>query len=117
VYRLSENGAPRQPTIEPEPPPPIEVVSLPSWTNLKKPNSSFFAYGIGNGQCWVLIQSASHAGCFIAPAPTPFEGWDEAFPPSLGKVDAERGVYVSDSSVNTLVGWFGVTPEGWQSHR
>ncbi|MDR3368158.1 hypothetical protein [Rhodoferax sp.] len=61
---------------------------------------------MGNGQCWVLIHSASHAGCFIAPVPTPFEGRDEALPPSLGKVDAEREVYVSDSSINVLVGWF-----------
>ncbi len=61
---------------------------------------------MGNGQCWVLIQSASHTGCFIAPAPTPFEGWDEALPLSLGKVDAEREVYVSDRSINELVGWF-----------
>ncbi|MBB1073244.1 hypothetical protein HUU62_02300 [Rhodoferax sp. 4810] len=99
--------APHQPPeIEPEQPPIDEEVPLPSWANLKKPNSSFFAYGMGNGQCWVLIQSASHAGCFIAPAPTPFEGWDEALPPSLGMVDAEREVYMSDSSINALVPWF-----------
>ena len=61
---------------------------------------------MGNGQCRVLIQSASHAGCFIAPAPTPFEGWDEALPPSIGAVDAEREVYVSDSGINALVPWF-----------
>lgn len=101
-----QGPAPHQPPeIEPEPP-AIEAVPLPSWASLKKPNSSFFAYGMGNGQCWVLIQSTSHAGCFIAPAPTPFEGWDEALPPSLGTVDAEREVYMSESSINTLVPWF-----------
>ena len=87
-------------------PTPIEVTALPMWANLKKPNSSFFAYGMGNGQCWVLMQSATHAGCFIAPAPTPFESWDEALPPTIGSVDMEREVYVSDRDINALVGWF-----------
>lgn len=100
-----QSPAPQPPEIEPEPP-AIEAVPSPSWASLKKPNSSLFAYGMGNGQCWVLIQSASHAGCFIAPAPTPFEGWDEALPPSLGKVDAAREIYVSESSINALVPWF-----------
>lgn len=85
---------------------PTEVIPQPRWASLKKPNSSFFAYGMGDGQCWVLIQSASNSGCFIAPAPTPFESWDEALPQSLGTVDVKREVYVSDSNINALVGWF-----------
>jgi len=93
------------PEIKPAPR-PIEAVPSPAWASLKKPNSSFFAYGMGNGQCWVLIQSARPAGCYIAPAPTPFEGWDEALPASLGKVDAELEVYVSESSISALVPWF-----------
>ena len=107
-FELSQIQSPssqQQPLIEPEPL-PMEVIPLPRWAGLKKPNSSFFAYGMGNSQYWVLMQSASHAGCFIAPAPTPFESWDEALPTSLGKVDADREVYVSDSNINVLVGWF-----------
>jgi hypothetical protein len=97
-----------QEVVEPEfePEPPIEVIPLPAWASLKKANSSFFAYGMANNNCWVLMQSASHPGCFIAPAPTPFEGWDEALPPSLGRVDAHREIYVSDSNINALVPWF-----------
>lgn len=95
----------QQPALETEPQ-PIEETPLPTWAHLKKPNSSFFAYGMGDGQYWVLMQSASHAGCFIAPAPAPFESWDEALPPSLGTLDVEREVYVSDKSINDLVGWF-----------
>jgi hypothetical protein len=95
----------QKPVIDNEPQ-PVEAIQLPTWASLKKPNSSFFAYGLGDGQCWVLIQSASHAGCFIAPAPTPFESWDEALPASIGSVDAEREVYVSDKNINDLVSWF-----------
>lgn len=95
----------QQPEIDTEQQ-PTEEIPLPTWASLKKPNSSLFAYGMGNGQYWVLIQSSSHAGCFIAPAPTPFESWDEALPASIGSVDAEREVYVSDKSINDLVSWF-----------
>lgn len=107
-FRSSQIRSPdplQQPMIDPEPT-PMEVIPLPTWAMLKKPNSSFFAYSMGNSQCWVLMQSASHAGCFIAPAPTPFESWDEALPSSLGSVDVEREVYVSDSNINALAAWF-----------
>jgi hypothetical protein len=95
----------QRPLIDSEPM-PSEVIQLPAWAGLKKPNSSFFAYDMGNGHCWVLMQSASHTGCFIAPAPSPFESWDEALPASLGSVDFEREVYASDSNINDLVAWF-----------
>ncbi|WP_180125247.1 hypothetical protein [Rhodoferax sp. BLA1] len=84
----------------------LEVTPTPSWASLKKEPSSLFAYGVGEGQCWVLIQSATHGGCFIAPAPSAFESWDEALPPSVGRPDLERQVYVSEKSINDLVGWF-----------
>ncbi|MBT3066718.1 hypothetical protein [Rhodoferax sp. U11-2br] len=85
---------------------PLEVTPTPAWASLKKEPSSLFAYGVGEGQCWVLIQSATHAGCFIAPAPDAFESWDEALPPSMGRPDLDRQVYVSEKSINELVGWF-----------
>lgn len=100
--RLEHKG---QPMIGREPA-PVEVIPLPSWAYLKKQHSSIFAYGLGDGQCWVLIQSATHEGCFIAPAPNAFESWDEALPTSLGVADIERGVYVSESNINVLSGWF-----------
>jgi hypothetical protein len=95
----------QQPMLMPEPA-HVEVIPLPTWASLKNQHSSFFAYGLGNGQCWVLMQSATHDGCFIAPAPTACESWDEALPGSLGVVDIEREVYVSDKSINALSGWF-----------
>lgn len=85
---------------------PVEAIPTPIWAHLKKQHSSFFAYGVGDGQCWVLMQSATHDGCFIAPAPTAFESWDEALPGSLGTVDVDRKVYVSDKTINVLSGWF-----------
>jgi hypothetical protein len=90
------------------PVPLVQAVETPlsSWAALKKPNSSFFAYGGEEGTCWVLMQSGSHEGCFIVPVPVPFESWDEALPPSLGKPDMERKVYVSQMNINALTAWF-----------
>jgi hypothetical protein len=84
----------------------VASIPLPFWATLKKTNTSFFAYGMTGGNCWVLMQSATHSGCFIAPAPINFEGWDEALPPSLGRANLARGVYESDRDINSLVSWF-----------
>lgn len=84
----------------------IASTPLPFWAALKKPNTSYFAYGMAEGHCWILMQSATHKGCFIAPAPVNFEGWDEALPPSLGRADLSRGVYESDRDINSLASWF-----------
>ena len=83
-----------------------EPIALPEWAALKKPKSSFFAYGMEGGQCWVLMQSESHNGCFIAPAPVPFDGWDEALPLSIGIADQDRKVYVSQMIIDNLTPWF-----------
>lgn len=85
----------------------VASTPLPFWATLKKLNTSFFAYGMAEGHCWILMQSATHLGCLIAPAPTNFEGWDEALPPSLGRADLSRGVYESDHDINSLASWFG----------
>ena len=103
--QILSQGPQHQTFVDSEPL-PLEATPLPRWASLKKPNSSFFAYGMSDSQCWVLMQSASHAGCFIAPASIPFEAWDEALPPSLGKVDVDREVYVSDNKITALIGWF-----------
>lgn len=88
-------------------PRPLTIADpLPAWAGLKKPKSSFFAYGMDDGQCWVVMESATHAGCFIAPAPEPFDGWDEALPPGVGRPDLVKGVYESDKGINVLSGWF-----------
>lgn len=84
----------------------IEATPLPAWADLKKPRSSFFAYGMDNGHCWVAMESATHAGCFIAPEPMPFDSWDEALPPGVGRPDISIGAYVSDKDINVLSGWF-----------
>lgn len=86
----------------------LAVVStpVPFWATLKKPNTSFFAYGTAEGYCWVLMQSASHTGCFIAPAPVNFDGWDETLPLSIGRADPALGVYASDRDINSLAQWF-----------
>lgn len=78
----------------------------PEWAKLQKKNTSLFAYGLSPGEGFVLIQSATHEGCFIAPIPGPFEGWDEALPPSLGVMDAVLNVYVSSLPISSLSSWF-----------
>jgi hypothetical protein len=93
------DSRPAEPSVRPQMP-------LPSWAALKKPNSSFFAYGMDEGVCWVVMQSGVHDGCFIAPAPTPFDSWDEALPTSIGTVDLSRSVYISQMNINALNDWF-----------
>lgn len=88
----------------------VASTPLPFWATLKRLNTSYFAYGTAEGYCWILMQSATHVGCFIAPAPTNFEGWDEALPPSLGRADLSRGVYESDQDINSLASWFRSRP-------
>jgi hypothetical protein len=81
-------------------------IPLPSWAALKKQNTSFFAYGMDDGTCWVVMQTAERDGCFIVPAPTTFESWEEALPPSIGTPDMERRLYVSNQHVNAIASWF-----------
>lgn len=104
--RGERNRAVPRSSTSSSPPQQMALAPLPRWAAFKKQNTSFFAYGVAKGQCWVLMQSASHDGCFIAPAPVPFESWDEALPPSIGAADVERSVYVSQRHVNELTAWF-----------
>ena len=78
----------------------------PDWAKLQKKNTSLFAYGLSPGEGFVLIQSATHEGCFIAPLPGTFEGWDESLPSSIGKVDPELNVYVSPHRIGVSSPWF-----------
>lgn len=61
---------------------------------------------MSDGQCWVLMQSATHPECSIAPAPELFDSWDEALPPGGGLHDVVKGVYESGKSINILISWF-----------
>jgi hypothetical protein len=81
-------------------------IPLPSWAALKKPYTSFFAYGMDDGTCWVVMQTAEHDGCLIVPAPTTFESWEEALTPRIGTADMERDLYVSNQHINVIGAWF-----------
>lgn len=87
-----------------EAPTPLRIP--PAWAKLQKKNTGLFAYGLAPSEGFVFIQSATHEGCFIAPLPGPFEGWDEALPPNIGTVDSELNVYISSLPINSLSRWF-----------
>ncbi|CAM8643764.1 Competence-induced protein CoiA-like [Comamonadaceae bacterium] len=89
-----------------KPAPDIEPQSLPAWASWKKHNTSFFGFGVGTGECWVVMASADFDGCYIIPIPMAFEGWDESLPASIGTPMPERECFTSAVSVNELIAWF-----------
>jgi len=56
-----------------------------------------------DGSQWVYYPAGEYWR--IAPAPVPFEGWDEYFPPSVAVVDGDRSLRVV--SEGRLFAWFG----------
>jgi hypothetical protein len=73
---------------------------LPAWSALKKVNSSYFAFKMKSDcESWVVMESAEHVGYYIVPGGGLVDGWDESLPPSFGRVDVERGVYVGEGPV------------------
>lgn len=88
---------------QPAPLPP----ALPSWSGLAKAHTSFHAFRLRDDEtCWVVINSAKHSGYYIVPAPTLFEGWDEALPSSLGVPDQNLGAYVGQGPMSNASTWF-----------
>ncbi|MDT8992808.1 competence protein CoiA family protein [Curvibacter sp. APW13] len=79
---------------------------LPTWALWKKPNSSFFAYGMGPGECWVIMAAQDFAGCYIVPIPFAFEGWDEYLPPGLASPLPARECYTSSLPMSEITTWF-----------
>lgn len=80
--------------------------NLPGWAVWKKPNSSFFAYGMGPGECWVIMAAEDREGCYIVPIPLAFDGWDECLPPGLASPIPERECYYTPHVVAQLTPWF-----------
>lgn len=79
---------------------------LPGWAVWKKHNSSFFAFGMGPGECWVVMAAEDFSGCYIVPIPLAFDGWDETLPPGLAKPMPTRECYTSTLPVSDVNSWF-----------
>jgi len=87
-------------------PEPVQTISLPQWMSWKKPKTSFYAFKTDVNSFWVVMQSATHDGCYVVPVPA-FEGWDESLPPLIGTADLEREVFVSvGTPINQITTWF-----------
>lgn len=87
--------------------PDQEILTVPTWSNLKKRNTAFHAFKLRDEQnFWVLINSALHDGYFIVPSPELFDGWDEALPSSLGKPDYEKNAYIGNGDFLPVDKWF-----------
>lgn len=97
--RLREREA-----LVPIPPPvdapvaPPKYASVPGWTPRKsapwewmKANSSVAAFRLNDGSGWVRVQHKDGRQ-LIVPWPA-FEGWDEAMPPAVGRLNLELGGY------------------------
>lgn len=80
--------------------------NLPGWAVWKKPNSSFFAYGLGQDECWVIMAAEDFPGCYIVPIPLAFDGWDESLPPGLASPMPARECYTSTLPISEVTTWF-----------
>jgi hypothetical protein len=81
-----------------------EPATRPQWADLKKKNSSFFAFQMRNeGEFWIVMEAADHPGYYIVPGTGLWDGWDEALPLSIGLADLHKGVYRGDHPVNHAI--------------
>lgn len=80
--------------------------NLPDWAKWKKRHSSFFGYGLGPGECWVVMAAEDREGCYIVPIPRAFDGWDECLPPGLASPIFERECYLSNLAITQVTHWF-----------
>lgn len=70
----------------PATPPVRPVPSVPEWAPGQKPGAVYHFRRLTDDTRWVAYE-ASAGGMLMAPYPTPFEGWDEYFPPRLAVAD------------------------------
>lgn len=64
------------------------------WAPSRKPLSSFVCYELKDGQgVWAIYQQFDGL-YWLVPVPPAVDGWDELFPPSLGKVRDDLGYQV-----------------------
>lgn len=80
------------------------VPALPKWTDLKKKNSSFFAFAMTDpGQFWIAMDAFDFPGYYVVPGTGWWDGWDEALPPSIGEADLLKGAYCGDGPVDRAI--------------
>lgn len=77
--------------------------SCPTPWNWMKPLTSMAYFRLRDGTGWVRVQ---HRDCRQLLVPWPvFDGWDEAFPPSIGQVDSDCGGYVLPADVRASISY------------
>jgi hypothetical protein len=77
--------------------------SSPTPRNWMKPLTSMAYFRLQDGTGWVRVQHRDSRQLLV-PWPA-FDGWDEAFPPSIGVVDSACGGYVLPADVKTAVAY------------
>lgn len=77
--------------------------SSPTPWNWVKPLTSMAYFRLRDGTGWVRIQHRDSRQILV-PWPV-FDGWDEAFPPSIGLVDSECGGYVLPADVRGSISY------------
>lgn len=79
-------------------------VPLPKWTELKKKNSSYFAFQMRDlSEYWIAMAAADFPGYYVVPGTGWWDGWDEALPLSIGEADLLRGGYRGDGPVDRAI--------------
>jgi len=77
--------------------------SSPTPWNWMKPLTSMAYFRLRDGTGWVRVQHRDSRQLLL-PWPV-FDGWDEAFPPSIGVVDSDCGGYVLPADVRASISY------------
>lgn len=80
-----------------------EAPPRPAWAAEHLPNSTIMVYRLRDGSSWVLYQTID-GPCSLRQWPQPEEGWDEAFPPSIGQADAQNERYLVPTMSQAIIG-------------
>lgn len=92
------------------PSPPVEQTNADlrtdaAWARCHVPQSGIFCYVLSDESQWVLIRDSGF-GLVLRQYPEAQEGWDECFPPSVGRPDVDAGGYLV-ANIGIFFGTFG----------
>jgi hypothetical protein len=110
VHVIPQAHQPLRPTVETPPLPRRNWAAMPGYSassptpwNWMKPLTSMAYFRLRDGTGWVRVQHKDSRQLLV-PWPV-FDGWDEAFPTSIGVVDIDCGGYVLPADVRASISY------------
>ena len=110
VHVIPQVHQPFRPRVDSPPVPRTNWAAMPAYSassptpwNWMKPLTSMAYFRLRDGTGWVRVQHRDSRQMLV-PWPI-FDGWDEAFPPSVGVVDSDCGGYVLPADVRASISY------------